>query len=268
MTESRDVLMGVGRAIGGALLFALPIFMTMEVWRLAVAIPNYRIGLLIGVTIAVAVVLSFYLGFRKESIGWGEATIDAGVAMLVGFTTAGALLWLLSVVEPFGSWRNAVSIVTVEALPATIGASFARSQLGQGGEDSSEREPSYIHELFFMFAGAIVFAANVAPTEEVVLVAAKMSDLTVLVLVVVELMLMHGFVYGVGFKGSAQSPDDFGAAFVRFTVVGYVIALAASAFILWALGRFDGTALLPSVMQTVVLALPAGLGAAAARLIL
>jgi uncharacterized membrane protein len=38
--------------------------------------------------------------------------------------------------------------------------------------------------------------------------------------------------------------------------------------VLWTFGRFDGQLIQASTMQTVVLALPAGLGAAAARLIL
>ncbi|MGY1836910.1 DUF2391 family protein [Blastococcus sp. SYSU DS0510] len=41
-----------------------------------------------------------------------------------------------------------------------------------------------------------------------------------------------------------------------------------SAYLLWTLGRFDDTGLLMVVTETVVLALPASLGAAAARLIL
>lgn len=268
MSSADDVLRGVGRAVGGALLFALPIFLTMEVWRIGTVISNVRLALLIVLTVVVALVLSYYLGFISTSRGdWGEATIDAGVALLVGFLVAGALLCLLSVIEPLSSWRDAVSIVTLEALPATIGASFARSQLGEGTGDG-ESDPSYAHELFLMAAGAVVFAANIAPTEEVVLVAGKLSEIDATLVVVIELALMHGFVYGVGFRGGAASPDGFWSAFVHFTVVGYVIAFGVSAYLLWSFGRFDGTGSIAAVMQTVVLALPASLGAAAARLIL
>lgn len=154
----------------------------------------------------------------------------------------------------------------MEALPATIGASFARSQLGEG-QDASGSDPSYGHELFLMVAGAAVFAANIAPTEEVVLIAAKMTELDALILVAVELALMHAFVYAVGFKGGSESPG-FAAAFARFTVVGYAIAVLVSSYLLWSFGRFDDTGLLPVAVQTIVLALPASLGAAAARLIL
>ena len=57
-------------------------------------------------------------------------------------------------------------------------------------------------------------------------------------------------------------------SFVTLTVVGYVIALALSAYLLWTFGRFDGVGATMVLTQAVVLALPASLGAAAARLIL
>lgn len=267
MTDADHVLRGLGRAFGGAILFALPVFMTMEVWQLALSVPNYRLALLVVTTIAIAVVLSRYLGFQKKSEeAWRQSAIDAAVALLVGFLAAGLVLWLLSVIEPALTWRNAVSIVAIEALPATIGASFARAQLGEG-QGVSGSHPSYGHQLFLMAAGAVVFVANIAPTEEVVLIAAKMTEFNVVLLVAVELALMHGFVYAVGFKGGWRS-RGFWTEFAQFTIVGYVIAALVSAYVLWSFGRFDGTGLLPVVVQTVVLTLPASLGAAAARLIL
>ena len=264
--QADDVAKGVGRAAAGALLFALPIFMTMEVWRLALAMPNTRIALLIIVTVAAAVALSYYYGIRQDS-GWREASFDAGIALLVGFAVAGLILWLLSIVGPGLSWRNALSIIALEALPATIGASFARGQLGDS-QEAGHQDPTYSHELFFMTAGAAVFAANVAPTEEVVLIAGKISEFAVVALVIVELAVMHAFVYALDFRGGSQHEGALWSAFARFTVVGYVIAFAVSTYLLWSFGRFDGTGLLPALMQTVVLCLPASVGAAAARLIL
>lgn len=241
--------------------------MTMEVWSLAVTVPNHRLALLVVVTIALVVVLSHYLGIREQSMaGWREAAIDAAVALLVGFTAAALLLWLLSVTEPTLHARDALSIVTLQALPATIGASFARAQLGEGRRDD-RRSRSYHHELFLMAAGAVVFAANIAPTEEVVLIAAKMSELDALLLIAVELAIMHAFIYTVGFAGGSRAATP-ASAFLRFTVVGYAIASLVSAYVLWSFGRFDATGVLPIVVQTVVLTLPACIGAAAARLIL
>jgi hypothetical protein len=46
--------------------------MTMEVWRLAVSVGNYRLALLIVTTIATAVVLEYHLGFRQNASSWGR----------------------------------------------------------------------------------------------------------------------------------------------------------------------------------------------------
>ncbi len=261
-----DLARGVGRAAAGALLFALPLFMTMEVWQLAVSIPRPRLAVLLGVTIAVTVLLSYHLGFRRRSPRWRDALVDAGVALLVGFGIAALIMWLLHVVEPGQPVANVAATVALAGLPAAIGASFARSQLGDDDEADRE-EQSYRHELFLMTIGAIVFGANIAPTEEVVLIASMMSELSVLALLAVELAVMHAFVYGVGFRGGSQSPDGFWVAFRQFTLVGYVLAFIVSAFVLWSFGRFDDTAVAVCVIETVVLCLPASVGAAAARLI-
>jgi uncharacterized membrane protein len=78
----------------------------------------------------------------------------------------------------------------------------------------------------------------------------------------------NGFIFGVGFKGGASSSAGFWRTFTGHTLIGYAVALGVSAYLLWTFGRFDGLALQPIVEQTLVLGLPASVGAAAARLIL
>ena len=125
---------GVGRAFAGALLFSLPILMTMEMWQLGVGIDRWRLALLLLATVALAVAMESYLGMRKgRSTGLVASAVDAGIAFLVGLATAAAVLTVLSVVQPVRTWDEALSIVAIQALPATVGASFARSQLGNGG---------------------------------------------------------------------------------------------------------------------------------------
>jgi uncharacterized membrane protein len=81
-------------------------------------------------------------------------------------------------------------------------------------------------------------------------------------LVLATVALAHGLSHCFG------SFAKRGHAFASYTVVGFVMAFSVSAYLLWTFGRFDGTELLPTVMESVVLALPASLGAASARLIL
>lgn len=118
-----------------------------------------------------------------------------------------------------------------------------------------------------MAAGAVVFASNIAPTEEVILLAGAVTGLQAFLLVVLSLALMHMFVYGTGFAGQEESTST-SRSVLTLTVPGYAIALAISGLLLWSFGRYDGTSTYFALTEAVVLALPASLGAAAARLIL
>ncbi|TYP88573.1 TIGR02587 family membrane protein [Blastococcus xanthinilyticus] len=265
-TGSVELTKGFGRAIAGSLLFALPLLMTMELWRLAHSVERYRLALLVLAAVLLVIGLSRTFGAGPGGVGPGGYLADAGVAILAATLAATVVLAALGVVDPLMDWQAAVSVVAIEALPAAVGASYARSQLGQGSR--RPRISGYGHELFLMTAGAVVFAANIAPTEEVVLLAAEASTVTVAALAVLSLLLMHGFVYGVGFGGQERSTEGFLRSFLTLTVVGYAAALAISAYLLWTFGRFDGIGLTTAVKETVVLGLPGSIGAAAARLIL
>ncbi|WP_249522767.1 TIGR02587 family membrane protein [Modestobacter marinus] len=265
--ENRHLLaQSSGRAFGGALLFALPLLMTMEIWSLALSVPRYRLALLMVATVVLVVFLSQHFGAGTSSVGWPGYLADAGVAFVMAAVAAVLVLGVLAVIEPLRNWQDALSITSLALLPAAVGASFARSQLGAGGR----RTPTttYGGELLLMAAGAVVFAANIAPTEEVVLLAAEIDPWHPVALVLLCLVLMHGFVYWVGFRGQESAAGGVLRSFLTLTVVGYVIALTVSAYLLWTFGRFDGAGAAMAVTEAVVLALPASLGAAAARLIL
>ncbi len=270
MSESRGILVkSLGRGAGGALLFALPIFMTMEMWQLGVTVSRVRLAVLLATTVVLAYGLEMHVGMRNgRQVTLAQTAADAFIALLVGSFTALAILAVVGVVQPVREWSEAASIVAIEALPATIGASFARSQLGEGSGGSGDRTSGYPHQLFLMVAGAVVFAFGVAPSGEIILLAARMQALHVVALILVELSLMHAFVYSVGFRGGEGAASGFWGMFARYTLAGFAIAFALSAFLLWTFARFDNTGLVQSLVQTIVLALPASLGAASARLIL
>ncbi|WP_116451845.1 TIGR02587 family membrane protein [Blastococcus litoris] len=262
--EARPLLTGFGRAVGGALLFATPVLMTMEVWRLGLSLDRYRLAALVVGTVLLVIGLARHLGGPVDS-GWRGGLADAGVAFLAAAVAAAVILTALGVLDWLRDWRDATSVLGLEMLPAAVGASYARAQLGE--RSVSPARSGYGHEVFLMVAGAVVFAANLAPTEEIVLLAAWITAWHALAIVGISLGLMHAFVYEVGFGGQE---DDEGPvrAFATFTVVGYALAVGVSAYLLWTLGRFDDTGLVMVVTESVVLALPASLGAAAARLIL
>ena len=138
------------------------------------------------------------------------------------------------------------------------------------GAEEEERRDTYGGELFLATVGALFLAFNVAPTEEIVLIATMMTGWQALALVGVSLAIMHAFVYAVEFRGQAARHPEIGvwSEFLRVTVVAYALALLVCLYVLWSFGRSDGLAFGELLMQTVVLGFPAAVGAAAARLIL
>jgi len=274
-SSDQSFVTGLARAVGGAVIFSLPVLMTMEMWELGFHMSRLRLALLLVVNIPLLVGLSHFSGF-EETFEPLEDVVDAFVAYAVGFVAAAIVLALFGVLRAEMSLDELVGKVALQAVPGSMGALLAQSQFGGGDreEKRAQREggrPSgYASQLFLMAAGALFLAFNVAPTEEMVLIAHKMTAWHVLALAAVSLAGMHAFVYALEFRGQhAITPghSEVGV-FLRFTVVGYAIALLISAYVLWTFGRLGGMDRIEATAAIVVLGFPAAVGAAAARLIL
>lgn len=265
-----EFAVSLSRAFGGAIIFAVPIFMTMEMWWLGFYMDRFRLVLLALLNIPLLTGLSYHAGF-EETFSLKDDLIDAFVAYAAGLVAATTLLLLCSVIEFGMSWDEVVGKVLLLGIPGSIGAALAANQLGsQVGKDKAQRDESYVGELFLMVAGSLFLSFNVAPTEEMILIAYQMTPWHALALTFASLLLMHAFVYAVEFRGQATlhpgTPQWSG--FLRFTVVGYALVLLVSLYMLWTFGRTDGTGTAEIVNIATVLAFPGAIGAAAARLIL
>jgi len=270
------VLTGLGRAGGGALIFGLPMLMTMEFWELGGSMERYRLVLLI-VLLPLLVGIAHRVGF-EATFGWREDVRDAGIALGIAVLASAGVLAALGVLRPGSSAGVLVGQVAVQTVPAAIGALLARSQFAGGGDgeaangDEDEKGRAlagWAGTLFLMLVGALFLSLNVAPTEEMVLISYMMTPWHALLLVALSIAIMHAFVYALAFRGGEGGGRQPGwSRFLRFTLVGYVVCLAISLYVLWTFGRLDALAAAPAAKATVVLAFPAAVGAAAARLIL
>lgn len=274
--RDRKFLTGLARAFGASVLFSLPLLMTMEMWSLGFSMDRLRLAAFMLLMIPLLVALDHYSGFQ-ETTSWTEDAVDGMVAYGVGIATSALILAVFHVIGRETGVREMVGMVALQAVPASFGAVLAASQLGgaedgrrESREERRKEGAGYGAELLFMLAGAVFLAFNVAPTEEMILIAFKMTYGHALVLAALSLVLMHGFVYSVEFRGTPSAPPGTPgwSLFLRFTVVGYAISLGVSAYVLWTFGRFDGDGAAMKVMETLVLAFPASIGAAAARLVL
>ncbi|WCR18703.1 TIGR02587 family membrane protein [Paracoccus alcaliphilus] len=259
-----------GRAAGGALIFSLPMLMTMELWSLGFYLDRLRLLLLVVVTLPLLVLLSRHIGFERTR-GWRSDVFDSLIALGVAAVISAVVLFLLGVIDAETSLDAVLGKISIQMIPASIGALLAKSQLGAGsGDDPEEQDESWWGELFLMAVGALFLGLNTAPTEEVMVISYQMTHWHALALVVLSLLLMHGFVFSVGFAGGSEvsSEERWWSAFIRMTLPGFIIALTVSFCLLWLFARTDGLSFDSALMATIVLAFPCAIGAAAARLIL
>ncbi|MGF0538566.1 TIGR02587 family membrane protein [Agrobacterium sp. ES01] len=276
--DDREFLIGIARAIGGALLFAIPMLLTSEMWYIGFYVGRGKLLLLLLLNIPLLVVLAHRLGFEKTRT-WRQALRDATVAYGIGIFTSIVFLALFGLIKTGMPADEILGKIAIQAVSASIGAMLGRSQLGGTSdnddedaeeEDQPERQTGYGIELFMMAVGSLFISFNVAPTEEVILVSYKMTYWHALAMILISLAIMHAFVYALSFQGGHELEPDTPQwhAFIRFTLPGYVVSTVISLYALWTFERLGGSAPLTIVMTVIVLNLPGALGAAAARLIL
>lgn len=261
--------LGLLRGMGGALIFSLPMLMTMEMWTLGVALERWRVLGLLVAAFPLLMLLSRQIGFESTR-NWREDVRDVTVAYAIGIFTSTAIMIVLAILDWPLTAGEASGKIAIQTVPAALGAMLGRAQFGTTGDDPGTKEETYSGELSIMAAGALFLSFNVAPTEEMRLISFRMDAWHALVLIPLSLAIMHAFVFAASFKGGSEvSPDTpRWSAFLRFTVSGYVIALAICLAVLWLFGQLDGMSFARALRVTVVLGFPAAIGAAAARLIL
>jgi putative integral membrane protein (TIGR02587 family) len=113
--------------------------MTMEMWQLGFSLSQFRLALLLLVTIPLLVGLSHYMGF-EETFGLKDDVVDAFVALAVGFIVSAIGLFLFSILRGETPLREITGKTSVQAVPASSGAMFARSELGGGQEKRNDTQ--------------------------------------------------------------------------------------------------------------------------------
>ena len=272
------------RGIIGGLLFSLPLLYTMEVWWAGVRAHPLHLIFYVMTTFALLLGYNYYAGLRHDA-NWTEVVIDSVEEMGLGLLISAAALLLLGRIGLDMALNEIVGKITVEAMTVAIGVSVGTAQLGGvGGEsDTGEGGPARtraasggasngVHfggQLVLALCGAVLFAANVAPTEEIVVIASEISSWKMLAIAFISIALGAVILFSVDFRGARNlAPAGGPMAVLIGSVTNYAVALAASAMILWFFGRFGGQDLIMCIGQTIVLGLAATLGASAGRLLL
>ena len=244
---------------------------TEEVWDAGhIAGPRRLVGMMV-VTFGLLLAYNRYAGMRPKA-AWWEVAVDSVEELGLALLLCPIVLFLLDRIGPDSGWNTALGTVVVASMTVAIGVSVGTAQLGTsdrtGMEAAPEGKRDPVGQTVLAVCGAVLVAANIAPTDEVVKIALEASPgrllgLTALSILVGSITLFHS-----GFVGSERHVRRDSRLDLAFGVMNsYGVSLLVSMSLLWFFGRFDGVSTPTVAALTVVLALPTVLGASAGRLL-
>jgi putative integral membrane protein (TIGR02587 family) len=276
----RQSLEEYGRGVAGGLLFSLPLLYTMEMWWAGFTVGPGSLLAYMGLTLVLLLGYNRYAGMRRDA-SWFEVAIDSIEEMGLGLVLAAGVLYLLGRITSAMPLSEVMGKIIIESMTVAIGISVGTAQLGGETEDVGTAEamhpgkgdelkhPDTMAQIVLSFCGAILFAGNIAPTEEVILIGIETSTWKLAGLAALSLLMGAVILYYSGFIGASEYVRRDGVLWIAGgTMATYAIALLSAALMLWFSQRFEGMSLLAGVSQVVVLAFPAMLGASAGRLLI
>ena len=263
------------RGIAGGLLFSFPLLYTMEMWWAGFIASPLQLMILVAVTYLLLLGYNRYAGMRQD-VSWRSVFVDSveeiGIGLALSF---GVLLMLNRITLHDMSVEEVMSKVIIEAMAVSIGVSVGTAQLGVKGDEGEEegngqnRNRGKMATAVLALCGAILVGGNVAPTEEILMIAVEAEPVHVLFMALTSLLLGTVVVSFSDFRGTKrQVSGSVAYSIIYDTCVSYLIALGASAFVLWFFGRFENMGFWSSFAQCVTLGVIASLGASAGRLLI
>ena len=275
----RDELVDVVRAVSGGMLFGIPLLYTMEVWWIGSETQPSRMLGILALTFVPVFLLIRTSGFRTaKDIRWRDAVMDSVETVALGLVSVFVLLVLLREITMASPLQEALGKVVYEATPFSIGIALAQHVLRRGrtqGDDDegSSRVDRELHgtvaDIGATVIGAIFVAFNVAPTDEVPMIAAAMPAAWLIALIAASLVVSYCIVFVAGFADEQHRRTQPGVLQhpMTETVAAYLVSLACAAAMLWFFQRLAAEdPYQVTLAHVVVLGLPAAIGGAAGRL--
>ncbi|MEH2009281.1 TIGR02587 family membrane protein [Nostoc sp.] len=282
-SEINDIIRG---ACGG-FLFGIPLLYTMEVWWIGSLAKPQLMMMAIALMFTVVYFLNQIEGFRERRYTWlaDQAAMDTVEAIAIGLACSTFVLLLLRELTPETPLKESLGKIIFESVPFAIGVALANQLLGdtrnsnaegQATDQANNTTQNQGDELQATFAdlsatliGATVIAFNIAPTDEIPMLAAAASPPWQLAMIVTSLLISYGIVFQAGFSDQQKRKQQKGI-FQRpssETIMSYLVSLLAGVFMLWFFQKLTFSD--PWTMwldHTLMLGLPATIGGAAGRL--
>lgn len=284
-----DLLQGL--AAGS--IVGMPLLFTMEMWWQGMTRSPMHLLILLLVTLGATTIVCLFSGFRTTYSVHG-ALSEAITAVGLGLVLSTVILFLIGELH----WKSlpvALGKIVITAAPVSLGISFANTHIrgkSRVGEDEDDEDaggkgdskagdkppldlPAFssqvrqdLREVGASLSGASLFAYNVAPTEEVIMIASRLPAWHHLVIMIASLVLCYIIIFAAGFKERQVFVASLFQHPVVETLLAYCIALVVSMFLLWLVGVPETMDSLATFLKcTVTLALVGTVGASAGRLV-
>lgn len=205
-----------GRGMAGALLvLGISFAYTVETWRLAVDISVGHLLGFVGAGLGLVVLITHSVGFRSEDDESDTGPRqNTGSHLVVEFTEivfqslfiGYATLALLGVVDFRTPFLVVVRTGLIQVVPLAVGAALANELLS--GEQEELSEAGFPQNLGVFALGSLFFAAPIAPTGEIGLIASQIDWTRVGILLVVTLSVSYLMLYELEFRGQSRRLED------------------------------------------------------------
>jgi putative integral membrane protein (TIGR02587 family) len=278
----------------------MPLLYTMEMWWHGMTLGEWHLLILLGVMLLINFLFSLVSGFRQEysvTQALSESITAVGIGIVFSFVVLsliGELSWDAAPVE-------IVAKILLEALIVSVGVSFAnaqvlgRSRTGDNDQDkrgqnscdrelSAERQPDEhseekadperlqlradLKDAGATLAGATVFALNIAPTEEVLMIATRLGPWQQMSMLGGGVLLCYIILFASGFEDHQVYVESIFQNPLAETIMTSALSLVVSFALLFLFGQREVMSYpTTAIAATISLGLPAIVGGAAGRLI-
>lgn len=263
------------RACAGALLGALPLLYTMEMWWYGRTISDAFLLLLFVPTIVIVLLSLLFGGFRLGRSG--HLGIDVLITFGIGIAVSAITLLAVGQIQPgIIPLSAAVRMIGIETIPSTIGAALAVTQFrprkprGSNVDRRIDALPQDSEKILATIVGGVFFAFNIAPTEEPWKMMIEAEPYHFPLIVLFSIVISYLIVFLADFaerspgfnKGALNTP-------LAETLVSYLVSLTVSYGFLVAFGHITGaTPVYTQLAATVMMGYVTTIGGSAGRVLI
>ncbi|MDQ4100001.1 MAG: TIGR02587 family membrane protein, partial [Chloroflexota bacterium] len=213
--ELEDLL----RGLSGGLLIGVPLIYTMETWWIGKTATVFHTLAFLAIAYLVNLLFIIFAGFRRQEIGSSRPFADAAEATALALLASAVTLVLLDQLERDQPLNVTLGMIAIDAMPVAFGVSVANHILdrdrgheapsgdGRGKNDDTQAAHgmrAVLLDVGASFAGALFLSFNIAPTEEIPMLASEIPTLGLPLLIGFSLLLSYAIVFAAGFGGQTR----------------------------------------------------------------